>query len=311
MAVAGLITVGLVALGSGIVSAFPGFLTTWGGKYPASMSDDNAGCYLCHGTSTSNWNAYGNAVKQEYDTNGGNISAAIDTVASDNSDSDAAGASNAKEANANTQPGWMYGNNNTIYNSSGGVISSNQPPNSSVTGKLDPVTLVEVGDDTFTPATVATKVGKPVFWTRETGSTGTHNVAELGDIFRSGDPGTGAINFLVRFSAGTFKYECEDHATQTGTVKVKPKVNKKPRKLPFTVIWATGKTDSGTQYDVRYRVGSGKWKIWLGNASAVKKVFGAKNKPVTLKKGMKYSFRVRSESATASSKWSPIASFKP
>jgi len=298
----------VVVLAPTVVFAWSTYLSTWQTRYPSSTSD-NASCDLCHGTSTSNWNAYGSAIKAEWDTNGNNIAAAIAAVEAADSDSDPTASSNLKEINANTQPGWTYGNNNTIYDDTGTPISTNRPPE--VSGKIDPATLVQVSDNAFTPGTVAPKLGTGVFWTRATGSVGNHNVAEVGDIFRSGAATTGAIDFLVTFSAGTFNYECEVHPTMTGIIKVKPKVGAAPTGLPFTVTWATSKTDSGTQFDVQYKIGTGSWKNWKTDTTAFKAVFGKDGSPVTVVAGRKYSFRAASQSGAATSSWSPTTSFTP
>ena len=36
--------------------------TVWPGLYPNSTADDNAGCQLCHASSTQNLNPYGHAI---------------------------------------------------------------------------------------------------------------------------------------------------------------------------------------------------------------------------------------------------------
>jgi len=83
--------------------AFSSYLGTWGGIYPASSSDNNANCALCHTSSTSSFNPYGAAIR---DSSAGSIGARIQAVESANSDNDPTGASNLVEINANAQPGW-------------------------------------------------------------------------------------------------------------------------------------------------------------------------------------------------------------
>ena len=106
-------------------------------------------------------------------------------------------------------------------------------------------TEVGVGDDYFTPVAPTVALGGSVHWSRVSGSDGLHNVAERGGIFRSGGATTGAINFTVKFSAGTFQYWCEVHAPgMAGTIKVRPNVTAAPTGLPFTVEWAASGTNS-------------------------------------------------------------------
>jgi hypothetical protein len=111
---------------SGILS---GFSTT----YPSSTSDNNANCQLCHGPTTSTFNAYGKAL---FDA-GVNFAA----VEGDDADSDPLGATNLQEINSGTQPGWTAGPNNTLYNrSDGSVNSTGQNPPAGI-GTLDPASL--------------------------------------------------------------------------------------------------------------------------------------------------------------------------
>ncbi len=225
-----------------------------------------------------------------------------------NSDADPAKANNLAEITANTQPGWTYGSTNKVYNSSGGVTLVSPP--GTVTGNLDPVTQVAVGDNLYSPVTVAPKMGTRVHWSRAAGAIGSHNVAEVGGIFSSGAPTTGPIDYTVTFSAGTFKYACTTHPTQTGTVKVAPVISAAPSGLTFTVTWATLLTTSGAKWDVEYRIGTlGAWTPWMSDTTALKGVFGKNGLPVTVVSGATYYFRVESKSPTASSEFSPIKSF--
>ena len=78
---------------------------TWDGLYPASLSDSNAACALCHTSTTSGTylNAYGSAI---HSAPGSSLAARIAAVEAVNSDRDLSGASNLAEIQANTQPGW-------------------------------------------------------------------------------------------------------------------------------------------------------------------------------------------------------------
>jgi hypothetical protein len=105
-----LLTTGLAALAMltsiQTAHAASSYLTTWSNLYPASASDNNASCQICHGSSTQNINPYGFAMAQCNGASGG-ISARIQAV--EGQDSDGQGDSNLTEINANTQPGWTTG----------------------------------------------------------------------------------------------------------------------------------------------------------------------------------------------------------
>ncbi|WP_428253061.1 PKD domain-containing protein [Gynuella sp.] len=131
-------TLSAVALlfSSGAYSASSYLNSTWPGIFPNSKSDDNAGCQLCHASSTSYLNPYGAAICA---SNAGNIGARIQDVSGLNSDADPTVADNLAEINADTQPGWTPGNVNLIYSrgncSPTGTVSS---PPSGIYGDLDP-----------------------------------------------------------------------------------------------------------------------------------------------------------------------------
>lgn len=302
----GVIAAIAVALAPGVVLAYSGFGSDWEAAHPGSTSYASADCELCHGGSNDTWNAYGWALRVEYQSNGEDMPAAIAAVDPANSDADFTGSKNAAEAGADTQPGWTYGPKNTIYDSGGTPTNGQLPPNG--IGLLDPVILVTISDDAFTPAVIAPKLGGGVQWIRGSGSH-SHNVAEVSDIFRSGAPTTGAIFYNRIFSAGTFSYESENFTAMDGTVKVKPKTSAKGTGATFTVTWATTKTNTGTKFNVQYKVGTGVWKSWLSNSSLKKAVFGASGSPIVPKAGTKYSFRVQSGTGTAWSGYSPQKAF--
>ncbi|MGD8310913.1 MAG: choice-of-anchor D domain-containing protein, partial [Chromatiales bacterium] len=100
-------------------AAFPSYLNTWKGLYPASSSGDNANCALCHNSfsSGSGFNPYGSAVRNA----SGSTSTQIQAVEGFDSDNDPTGSNNLAEIEASTQPGW----------------TGSAP--SGVTGNLDPV----------------------------------------------------------------------------------------------------------------------------------------------------------------------------
>jgi plastocyanin len=167
-------------------------------------------------------------------------------------------------------------------------------------------------DKTFLPSAVATTAGNSVHWFGTAGGTQTHSVHQDAGLFDSGNPQTG-LNFTRVFSAGTFGYHCEKHGTLTGgmrgQVSVAPQVLTSPAGLAFTVKWASSASNTGTRFDVQYRVGSGTWKSWKANTTARSAVFGAKSLPVKVVAGKGYSFRVVSRLGTAKSGVSPIKAF--
>jgi hypothetical protein len=104
----------LLAIGSPAY-AFSSYYTAWNARYPTSQTDDKIialdgrVCRLCHASSSGGdgWNGYGWALYN----NGVNFAAAE----SENSDDDAAGASNLEEITAGAQPGWREGTNSAYY----------------------------------------------------------------------------------------------------------------------------------------------------------------------------------------------------
>jgi hypothetical protein len=93
-------------------------LKTWESHYADSTSGD-AGCALCHGSSTSNLNAYGRDLCIAF---GGSIPADITDalMAIEGLDSDGEGNSNLVEIQANAQPGWTMGDNQLYDTLDGG-----------------------------------------------------------------------------------------------------------------------------------------------------------------------------------------------
>jgi plastocyanin len=170
---------------------------------------------------------------------------------------------------------------------------------------------VGVNDNrTFTPRTVTTALGNSVHWS--TTGVDDHSVTQDRGLFASGVARSG-FEFTRKFSAGTFPYHCTEHGDQgmRGVVRVAPSTKAGPQGLPFTVAWAARGTNTGSRFDVQYRVGSGAFKSWMRNTTARSKVFGARNQPVRLQRGKTYSFRVVSRSsASVASATSPVTSFR-
>jgi plastocyanin len=178
---------------------------------------------------------------------------------------------------------------------------------------------VAVEDSEFVPDDVSVPLAGSVRWTWEE-AVAEHNVREDHKLFRSGDPVAGPDETFERtFSAGTFHYYCEPHGDPAGgmdgRVRVQPAVAASPDGLPFTVRWATVDTQTGTAFDVRFRVGSGDWRTWLTDTVGRRRVFGKDGKPVRVHAGTMYSFQVRSQknasTPNAVSRYSPAESFTP
>jgi plastocyanin len=165
------------------------------------------------------------------------------------------------------------------------------------------------GSKTFSPSAVTQAVGGSVQWAATDGDT--HSVTQNALIFDSG-PASVGVNFTKTFSAGTFPYHCKKHGDQgmVGTVRVPPQVLASPTGLPFTVTWASAATNTGTRFDVQYRVGTGAFKTWVRGTTAKSKVFGARSNPVRVARGKTYAFRVVSKTAAGSSAQSPAKSFR-
>ncbi|MGH2747939.1 MAG: plastocyanin/azurin family copper-binding protein [Actinomycetota bacterium] len=170
---------------------------------------------------------------------------------------------------------------------------------------------VEVVDNRFRPDVVKIAVGSSVNWTKKS-TRNPHNVWENGGMCSSGSQTTAAFDFTATFSAGKFKYHCVVHQAggMKGVVKVPVTLQAKPAGRKFTVKWATGATDTGTTYDVQYKIGSGAWKDWLTKTELSRAVFGQGRDPVRVRANKKYSFRVRSRLVDIKSGWSPARSFK-
>jgi plastocyanin len=173
-------------------------------------------------------------------------------------------------------------------------------------------TQVAANDDrTFSPSSVTQSVGGGVHWAAS--GIDEHSVTQDQAVFDSGAAVAG-LDFARVFSAGTFAYHCEKHGDQgmRGQVRVPPQVLASPRGLPFTVRWATAASNTGSRFDVQYRVGSGAWRTWKANTTARSAVFGARSAPVRLVRRKSYSFRVVSRlSTSARSGLSPVRTFRP
>jgi hypothetical protein len=118
---------------------------TWQSVYTTSLSADNVlngtgkDCQLCHSDTNGGdgWNTYGWAIRLEID-GGASLTDALGTVEALNSDSDPTSSSNLDEIQADSQPGWTDGANNTIYFKDLSTLTAQNPP-AAIEGDLDPV----------------------------------------------------------------------------------------------------------------------------------------------------------------------------
>lgn len=135
------------------------FLSTWQAIYPDSASDDNVingtgkSCQLCHETASGggSWNGYGWDMKLGLDA-GLTVAEAIAAIEGFDSDIDPTASDNLTEINADAQPGWTDGANNTIYFKDGTTATGQLPP-ADILGNLDPAAANQApvaADDAYT-----------------------------------------------------------------------------------------------------------------------------------------------------------------
>jgi plastocyanin len=178
-----------------------------------------------------------------------------------------------------------------------------------------PPTEVSVVDDEFLPKNVEQILGSSTHWTWDDGGDGfmgDHNVREDSKMFYSGpftdDPGH---TFTTSVASGKYRYHCEVHSGMDGTVKARPLVG--PADVDsFVVTWGAANVQKPSRYDVKYRVGDGRWKDWVKNKTAIDREFGANDNPVDVRSGVVYGFKARTElksNPQKSSRFSPVTPF--
>jgi PKD repeat protein len=101
--------------------ALNSFSKNWDSLYPNTLtSTGDADCAVCHGSSTSNLNAYGAELCRSFDgTVPADITNYLLSIEGVNSDSDSSGSTNLQEIEASAQPGWTTGANNPLYGTLG------------------------------------------------------------------------------------------------------------------------------------------------------------------------------------------------
>jgi plastocyanin len=173
---------------------------------------------------------------------------------------------------------------------------------------------IELHDNFFAPDEIGNQVGDTVRWFSD-GTSNDHNVREDGLLFFSGPESNMPLDFPVVFSAGTYHYYCEVHGTEfggmDGLVRIPVRISRAPDGLLFTVRWATDASETGSVYDIQFRVGPGDWRSWRTNTSTLNGVFGRNRNPVRVRDGVLYRFRARSQEGAEFSRYSPVRSIRP
>jgi plastocyanin len=173
---------------------------------------------------------------------------------------------------------------------------------------------IDVDDDFFAPRNPPARdlqAGLSFRWTNGGGTSNEHNVRQADRLFSSGGLTSGPINYAIRASAGSYFYFCTLHRFSdgmTGRVKVKPIRRRAPNGRPFTVIWASPRTNTGRSFDVRFKLGRGDWNTWRNDTERLRGVFGRNRNPVRVRANKVYKFQVRSERTSNPSRrsdWSP------
>ena len=178
---------------------------------------------------------------------------------------------------------------------------------------------IDVGDDFFAPKRPPARdfaPGPSFRWTRAGGSFSDHNVRQDDRLFRSGNLTGGPINFAINASAGSYHYYCELHREvgMAGRVKVRPIALTDSLIGQIEVRWASSNTDTGSRFDVRYRVDKRRWKTWKNDTRAFHAAFGRNDRPVNYRPNRHtYKIKVRSERrrVTKRSDWSPVLTLNP
>jgi plastocyanin len=172
---------------------------------------------------------------------------------------------------------------------------------------------IKIGDDFFSPKLPSARnfqAGPSFRWSRRADSSGEHNIRQDDKLFRSGNPTFGPINFAINASAGSFHYYCEIHRVtgMTGVVKVRPIALFDSLIGEIEVQWADSNTDTGSRFDVRYRVDHRRWKTWKNDTPKFQAAFGHNDNPVNYRPNRHtYKIKVRSEGRRVKkhSDWSP------
>ena len=172
---------------------------------------------------------------------------------------------------------------------------------------------ISAGDDFFSPKKPAARnfqAGPSFHWSRAGGSSNDHNIRQDDKLFFSGNPTSGPINFTINASAGSYHYYCQIHrfSGMSGVVKVRPRAVPDSVAGEILVRWADSNTNTGSRFDVRYRVDRRRWKVWKNDTRKLQGTFGHNDRPVNFNLNRHtYKIEARSERRQVSkrSDWSP------
>jgi plastocyanin len=174
---------------------------------------------------------------------------------------------------------------------------------------------IDIGDNFFSPRKPPARnfANGPSFrWSNGGGTGNRHNVRQDDRLFRSGDLTRHPINFAINASAGSYHYYCELHGSRqggmAGRVKVRPIAETDHAIGEVEVVWADANTDTGSRFDVRYRVDQRRWKTWKNDTPSFHAAFGHNDNPVNYRPNRHtYKIKVRSERRRVKkhSDWSP------
>lgn len=143
-----------------------------------------------------------------------------------------------------------------------------------------------------------------------TGTAAPHDVVQDAGLFDSGTAVTTG-QFELTASAGSFPYFCSIHFGMEARVAVRP-VAAPGHPDPFAVSWASRATETGRKFDVRFKIGSGRWQMWRDDTTKFRAIFGAGGRPIEVDVGKTYSFQARSvRTKLKRSGWSPTLTVGP
>lgn len=171
---------------------------------------------------------------------------------------------------------------------------------------------IDVRDDRFVPKNPPARDFEPgpsFRWQSVPGANNLHNVRQDDRLFFSGPP-EDPLNFQINASAGSYHYYCTLHRAlgMAGRVKVRPIAVPDSLVGEIEVRWANANTNTGSRFDVRYRVDQRRWKTWKNDTRAFHAAFGHNDNPVNYNPDRHdYKIKVRSERRRVKkrSDWSP------
>jgi hypothetical protein len=180
---------------------------------------------------------------------------------------------------------------------------------------------IDVGDDFFSPKRPPARnfeAHRSFRWSNGGGTANRHNIRQDDKLFRSGNPTADPFQFAINASAGSYHYYCTLHGSRqggmAGRVKVRPIALTDSLIGQIEVRWASSNTDTGSRFDVRYRVDHRKWKTWKNDTRAFHAAFGRNDRPVNYRPSRHtYKIKVRSERRRVRkrSDWSPRLTLNP